>query len=52
MLDESERRTATCVAITPVKAAVMAVREFGEMRAEMPEVAAKLEAAAMDRMGH
>jgi CRP/FNR family cyclic AMP-dependent transcriptional regulator len=45
-----ERRTATVVAATPVRAAVMMRREFDEMRAEMPAVAQRIERIARERL--
>jgi CRP/FNR family cyclic AMP-dependent transcriptional regulator len=49
-LIENERRTATVVAATAVRAAVMTRREFDEMRAEMPAVAARIERIARERL--
>lgn len=46
-----ERRTATVVSSSPVRLAVMAVREFDTMRAELPAVAAVIDAAAAERLG-
>jgi CRP/FNR family transcriptional regulator, cyclic AMP receptor protein len=45
-----ERRTATVVAATPVRAAVLMRREFDEMRAEMPAVAQRIERIARERL--
>ena len=42
-LVEQERRTASVVATTPVRAIVMHSREFGAMRKEMPTVCTKIE---------
>lgn len=47
---EGLRRTATVVAATPVRAAVMMRREFDEMRAEMPAVAERIEQIARERL--
>lgn len=47
---EDDRRTATVVATSPVRVAVMLPRDFDEMRAEMPAVAAKIQQAAIERM--
>jgi CRP/FNR family cyclic AMP-dependent transcriptional regulator len=47
---ENERRTATVTAATAVRAAVMSRREFDEMRAEMPAVAARIERIARERL--
>lgn len=47
---EGDRRTATVVAASPVRVAVMLPRDFDEMRAEMPAVAAKIQQAAIERM--
>ena len=47
---EDERRTASVVAASPVRVAVMTTRDFDEMRAEMPAVAAKIQQAAIQRM--
>ena len=47
---ENERRTATVVAATAVRAAVMSRREFDEMRAELPAVAARIERIARERL--
>jgi CRP-like cAMP-binding protein len=49
-LIEDDRRTATVVARTPVRALVMGPREFDEMRDEMPTVAERLEAAKRERL--
>jgi CRP/FNR family cyclic AMP-dependent transcriptional regulator len=48
---EHDRRTATVVAETPVRAIVMHSREFQAMRAEMPTVAEQIERAIHDRLG-
>ena len=50
MLDDDHRRTASCTATTDVRVAVMATREFNEMRSTMPDIADRLEAAARARM--
>jgi CRP/FNR family cyclic AMP-dependent transcriptional regulator len=42
-LVEHERRTASVVATTPVRAIVMHAREFGAMRREMPAVCTTIE---------
>jgi CRP/FNR family cyclic AMP-dependent transcriptional regulator len=47
---DNERRTATVVAATPVQAAVMSRRDFDEMRAVMPAVAARIERIARERL--
>jgi CRP-like cAMP-binding protein len=47
---EHERRTASVVATTPVTAIVMLARDFEAMDAEMPEVAARIQAAIRERM--
>jgi CRP-like cAMP-binding protein len=47
---EDDRRTATVVAATPVRVAVMTPRDFDEMRHEMPSIAAKIQQAAVERM--
>jgi CRP/FNR family cyclic AMP-dependent transcriptional regulator len=49
-LVEHDRRTASVVATTPVRAIVMHAREFGAMRGEMPTVAAQIEAAIRARL--
>jgi CRP/FNR family transcriptional regulator, cyclic AMP receptor protein len=46
---ERDRRTATVMATTPVRAIVMHARDFGEMRREMPAVAGRIEAAVRER---
>lgn len=50
-LVETERRTATVVAKTPVRAIVMHVRDFREMEREMPDVAEKVLEAIKQRPG-
>jgi CRP/FNR family transcriptional regulator, cyclic AMP receptor protein len=47
---EDDRRTATVVAMSPVRAAVMTRRDFDAMRNELPEVAAQIEATARERL--
>ncbi len=47
---EDERRTATVVAATPVRAAVMSRREFDQMRAQLPAVAQRIERIARERL--
>lgn len=49
-LMESERRTASVVAITPMRLVVMFQKEFGTMASEEPEVADKLRAAVAERL--
>jgi CRP/FNR family transcriptional regulator, cyclic AMP receptor protein len=44
-----DKRTATVVATTPVRAIVMFSQAFHEMRAEMPAVAKKIEDAVRER---
>jgi CRP/FNR family transcriptional regulator, cyclic AMP receptor protein len=46
---EHERRTATVMASSPLRAMVMGTREFDEMRAELPEVARRLREIAEER---
>jgi CRP/FNR family transcriptional regulator, cyclic AMP receptor protein len=48
-LVEHDRRTATVMATMPVRAIVMFGRDFDQMRAEMPVVAEKIEAAVRER---
>jgi len=48
---ETERRTASVVAETPLRAIVMFQREFKQMQRELPAVAAQLEAAIRERLG-
>jgi CRP/FNR family cyclic AMP-dependent transcriptional regulator len=45
-----DRRTASVMATTPVRAIVMHARDFGAMRAEMPAVAQRIEAAIRERL--
>jgi CRP-like cAMP-binding protein len=47
---QDDRRTATVIAATPVRVAVMVPRDFDEMRSEIPAVAAKIQQAAIERM--
>ena len=49
-LVEQDRRTASVVATTPVRAIVMHAREFGAMRTEMPTVCAQIEDAIKARV--
>jgi CRP-like cAMP-binding protein len=49
-LVEHERRTASVVATTPVRAIVMHSREFGAMRREMPTVCSQIEDAIKARL--
>ncbi len=49
-LVEHERRTASVVATTPVRAIVMHSREFGAMRTEMPTVCTQIEDAIKARL--
>ena len=50
-LVEDERRTASVIATTPVRAIVMPSREFRAMRNQMPAVCARIEAAIKERSG-
>ena len=50
-LVEDERRTASVIATSPVRAIVMHSREFGAMRGQMPAVADRIEAAIQERAG-
>jgi CRP-like cAMP-binding protein len=45
-----DRRTASVMATTPVRAIVMHERDFGAMRAEMPAVCDRIEAAIRERL--
>jgi CRP/FNR family cyclic AMP-dependent transcriptional regulator len=45
-----DRRTASVIATTPVRAIVMHARDFGAMRTEMPAVAQRIEAAIRERL--
>jgi CRP/FNR family transcriptional regulator, cyclic AMP receptor protein len=45
-----DRRTASVMATTPVRAIVMHARDFGAMRTEMPAVAQRIEAAIRERL--
>jgi CRP-like cAMP-binding protein len=47
---EHERRTASVVSTTPLRAIVMFVREFELMQSEMPSVAEKVRRAIRDRL--
>ena len=47
---ETERRTATVVAATPLRVIVMFQREFRQMEAEMPAVAARIRSAIRARL--
>ena len=47
---ESERRTASVVTTSPVKAIVMFSREFQTMAGEMPSVAKQIHAAIRERL--
>jgi len=47
---EHDRRTASVVATTPVRAIVMHSREFGAMRREMPTVCSQIEDAIKTRL--
>jgi CRP/FNR family transcriptional regulator, cyclic AMP receptor protein len=49
-LVERERRTASVIASSPVKAIVMHAREFGAMRSQMPEVCDQIEEAIRARL--
>ena len=46
---EDERRTATVVATTPVRVAVMGAREFDSIVEQMPTVAARLDTVMRER---
>jgi len=46
---EEDRRTATVVASTPVRVAVMGAREFESIVEQMPTVAARLDAVMRER---
>ena len=47
---EHERRTATVVAATDVRVAVLTRRDFDAMRTELPEVAVRIEETARGRL--
>jgi CRP-like cAMP-binding protein len=47
---KDDTRTASVVTITPCRLAVMMPRDFDEMRAEMPQVAERIRAAAIARL--
>ena len=47
---ETERRTASVVATTPMRVIVMAQREFKSMESEMPAVAERIRAAIRARL--
>jgi CRP-like cAMP-binding protein len=47
---QGERRTASVVASSPVRVAVMLPRDFDDMRSEMPAVAERVERAAVERL--
>ncbi len=47
---EHERRTASVVATTPLRAVVMSAREFALMQSEMPTVAARVHQAIRVRL--
>ncbi len=49
-LIETNRRTATVVAVTPMRLVVMLGRDFRELARELPEVAAEIEAAIRERL--
>ena len=48
---ESERRTATVTAATPMRVAVLFAPSFRQIEATMPEVAREVRAAIRDRLG-
>lgn len=48
---EADRRNASVVAAEPMRVIVMTRRDFGEMQAEMPSVAAQIRQAVEDRRG-
>jgi cAMP-dependent protein kinase regulator len=49
---ETERRTASVIARTPIRAVVMFQREFKQMARELPAVAEQVEAAIRARLGN
>jgi CRP/FNR family cyclic AMP-dependent transcriptional regulator len=49
---ETERRTATVVATTPMELIVMFEREFRQMEREMPSVATRVRSAIRARLEH
>src|SRR3954451_10121911 len=49
---ETERRTASVVATTPMRVIVMFKREFKEMEREMPAVADRIRSAIRARLDH
>ena len=48
---EEDRRNASVVAAEPIRAIVMSRRDFTEMQAEMPSLAARIRQAVEDRRG-
>ncbi|HZA41707.1 MAG TPA: cyclic nucleotide-binding domain-containing protein [Actinomycetota bacterium] len=48
---ESERRTATVVATTPMRLIVMTGRDFNAMRSEMPHIHKQVEEKLQERLG-
>lgn len=50
-LVESERRTATVVATSPMRLIVMTGRDFSAMRSEMPHIAQQIEEKIAERLG-
>lgn len=49
-LIETNRRTATVTTVTPARLAVMNARDFSGMRATLPTVADRIQAAILSRM--
>jgi CRP/FNR family transcriptional regulator, cyclic AMP receptor protein len=47
---ESEKRTASVVATTPMRLIVMTGRDFSEMRSEMPHIAKEIQAKLEERL--
>jgi CRP-like cAMP-binding protein len=47
---EHERRTASCIAATKCRVAVMTSSAFGDMQRQMPAVAERIRAACAERM--
>jgi CRP-like cAMP-binding protein len=50
-LVNQDRRTASVIAASPVRAIVMAPREFEAMRSEMPTIAERIERTMRERLG-
>ncbi|HEX9885742.1 MAG TPA: cyclic nucleotide-binding domain-containing protein [Longimicrobiales bacterium] len=51
-LEETDRRTASVVATTPMRLIVMLGRDFHEMEAEMPQVAGTIRQAITQRLAN